>query len=183
MNYGDMRKVYKRPTFLKKVNQIENPKKTVYRAPQGDLSSSNRQKLDLNSPDDINDEIDISNNPKIPYITNFNKTYNIYNINNLEIVNNSRNKNQKIFKNKKEEKKEENKEENKEEELPIKKQNFKWFKYIWYLICCRSNDKMITYYESIRSSLISEENIIQNYLDIYKLLKINGIPKKTSLII
>ena len=183
INYGDKRRPNKRPTFLKKVNQIENPKKTVYRAPQGDLSSSNRQKLDLNSPDDINDEIDISNNPKIPYITNFNKTYNIYNINNLEIVNNSRNKNQKIFKNKKEEKKEENKEENKEEELPIKKQNFKWFKYIWYLICCRSNDKMITYYESIRSSLISEENIIQNYLDIYKLLKINGIPKKTSLII
>ena len=37
---------------------------------------------------------------------------------------------------------------------------------------------MITYYENIRSSLISEENIIQNYLDIYQLLKINGIPKK-----
>jgi hypothetical protein len=64
------------------------------------------------------------------------------------------------------------------EDLPIKKQNFNWFKYIGYLICCRSNDKMISYFENIRSSLISEENIIQNYLDIYKLLKINGIPKK-----
>ena len=115
----------------------------------------------------------------MPYRSKYNKAYNIYNANNkivnLEIVKNSRNQNLKIFKNRNEE--------NKEEELPIKKQNFKWFKYIWYLICCRSNDKMISYYESIRSSLISEENIIQNYLDIYKLLKINGIPKKTSLVI
>ena len=41
---------------------------------------------------------------------------------------------------------------------------------------------MIKYYENIRESLISEENIIQNYLDIYELLKLNNIPKKDNLI-
>ena len=90
------------------------------------------------------------NNPKTSYTGN-NQTNNIYN---------------------------ENKIQENEATLGIKNQNFNWFKYIWYLICCRSNNKMISYYENLRSSLISEENIIQNYLDIYKLLKINGIEKK-----
>ena len=67
---------------------------------------------------------------------------------------------------------------NNQEESSMKKKKFNWFKYIWYLICCGSNDKNIKYYENIRSSLISEENIIQNYLDIYQLLKLNSIPKK-----
>ena len=40
---------------------------------------------------------------------------------------------------------------------------------------------MIKYYERIRENLISEENIIQNYLDIYELLKLNNIPKKDIL--
>ena len=50
------------------------------------------------------------------------------------------------------------------------------------MICCGSNNKKIRYYENIRETLISEENIIQNYLDIYNLLKINNIPKKDILI-
>ena len=63
------------------------------------------------------------------------------------------------------------------ENRPIEKQEFNWFKYIWYLICCGTNDKKISYYEDFRSKLISEENIIQNYLDIYKLLKENNLQK------
>ena len=47
------------------------------------------------------------------------------------------------------------------------------------MICCGRNDKKIAYYETFRSKLISEENIIQNYLDIYRLLKINNIPNRS----
>ena len=61
------------------------------------------------------------------------------------------------------------------ENRPLEKKEFNWFKYIWYLICCGTNDKKISYYEDFRSKLISEENIIQNYLDIYKLLKKNNL--------
>ena len=71
------------------------------------------------------------------------------------------------------------KKESSDDSKPIEKQNFTWFKYIWYMICCGRNDKKIAYYETFRARLISEENIIQNYLDIYKLLKINNIPKRT----
>ena len=176
MNYGDARKQNKRPTFLRKVNQIENPPRRPYRrAPEKDLSSSNNKKLSVNNLNEYNnnEEVDIyynrrayrrggeskemdnkyyekDNNPKTSYATN-NQTNNISN---------------------------ENKIQENEGTLGINNQNFNWFKYIRYLICCGSNDKMISYYENIRESLISEENIIQNYLDIYKLLKINGIEKR-----
>jgi len=63
-----------------------------------------------------------------------------------------------------------------------KKPKLNFCKYIGYRICCGKNDRMIKYYENIRESLISEENIIQNYLDIYELLKLNNIPKKDNLI-
>ena len=60
---------------------------------------------------------------------------------------------------------------------PLEKQNFHWCKYLGYLICCGRNDKQLTYYEEFRARLISEENIIQNYMDTYKLLKACNIPK------
>ena len=68
--------------------------------------------------------------------------------------------------------------ENENENNHIQKQDFTWFRYILYLIYCQKNDPKINYYETFRAKLISEENIIQNYLDIYKLLKVNNIPKK-----
>ena len=68
--------------------------------------------------------------------------------------------------------------ENENENNHIHKQDFTWFRYILYLIYCQKNDQKINYYETFRAKLISEENIIQNYLDIYKLLKVNNIPKK-----
>ena len=60
---------------------------------------------------------------------------------------------------------------------PLEKQNFHWHKYLGYLICCGRNDKKIASYEDFRAKMISEENIIQNYLDIYKLLKACNIKK------
>ena len=59
------------------------------------------------------------------------------------------------------------------ENRPIEKQNFNWFHYIYYLICCQKNNPKISYYEDFRAKLISEENIIQAYLDVYQLLKAN----------
>ena len=64
------------------------------------------------------------------------------------------------------------------EDRPIKKQSFNWFHYIYYLICCQKNNAKISYYENFRAKLISEENIIQTYLDVYQLLKTNRLPKK-----
>ena len=63
------------------------------------------------------------------------------------------------------------------ENKSLEKQNFNWFKYLWYLICCGRNDEKIKYYEDFRAKLISEENIIQNYMDTYKLLKHCNIQK------
>ena len=45
------------------------------------------------------------------------------------------------------------------------------------MICCGTNDKKISYYEDFRAKLISEENIIQSYLDVYRLLKTNNLSK------
>ena len=62
---------------------------------------------------------------------------------------------------------------------PLEKQHFNWFKYLGYLICCGKNDKKLSYYEDFRAKLISEESIIQNYMDTYKLLKACNIKKSS----
>ena len=62
-------------------------------------------------------------------------------------------------------------------DIPTKKQNFNWFKYIWYKICCGRNNSKIQYYDDFRKQIISEENILQYHLDIYKLLKACNIEK------
>ena len=69
----------------------------------------------------------------------------------------------------------ESKKEKENKSKALERQNFNWFKYIGYLICCGRTDKKIVYYENFRAKLISEENIVQNYIDIYKLLRIVSI--------
>jgi hypothetical protein len=64
---------------------------------------------------------------------------------------------------------------------PIKKQNFIFRSYLLYFLRCKRNNKKINYYENIRSQFISEENIIQNHLDIYQLLTIHKIKKNNPL--
>ena len=76
------------------------------------------------------------------------------------------------------EKEENEKNEDNKEKSRIKKQKFNWFKFIWYSIICCNKNNFIEHYKKIRKNLISEENIIQNYFDIYNLLHINGLPKK-----
>ena len=65
-------------------------------------------------------------------------------------------------------------------ERPLENQNFKYCAYLKYLICCKRNNKNISYYEEFRAKMLSEENIIQSYLDIYKLLKVSNIEKRKS---
>ena len=55
---------------------------------------------------------------------------------------------------------------------PITKQNFTWFNYIWYALSCKSNNPKINYYESFRTKVISEENLIQNHFNVFKLLSL-----------
>ena len=57
---------------------------------------------------------------------------------------------------------------------PIKKQNFKWYNYIYYSLtlsfCWKSINPKIHFYVNFRRQIISEENMIQNHLNIYKLI-------------
>ena len=59
--------------------------------------------------------------------------------------------------------------------MPITKQNFTWFNYIYYSFilsfCWKSINPKIYFYENFRRQIISEENMIQNHLNIYKLIK------------
>ena len=60
---------------------------------------------------------------------------------------------------------------NKNEECkPIIKQNFSWYSYIFYKFTCKLTNPKIRYYETFRNEVISEENIIQNHINIFKLL-------------
>ena len=182
MNYGERKNNSRRPSFLRKVNEIENPPRRQYRTVQKNISSTNRGQLssgsrgreNLHSTNYFkNDEIDIYNNNNKLY-----RNKNYYKSNNFISSEKNQIENSEIGTKNSYRKTSEKKYQRDEEELSIKKRNFNWFKYIKYLICCKTHDDKISYLENVRNSLISEENIIQNYLDIYQLLKINGIAKK-----
>ena len=59
---------------------------------------------------------------------------------------------------------------NEETYKPLTKQNFSWFSYLFHAINGGKNPK-ISYYEDFRKEVISEETIIQNHINIFKLLK------------
>ena len=59
-----------------------------------------------------------------------------------------------------------------EEYKPLLKQNFTLYNYIFYLFACKLNNPKIKYYEIFRKEVISEENLIQNHINIFKLLKV-----------
>ena len=62
--------------------------------------------------------------------------------------------------------------ERKEEDKPMHKIDMNFCTYIGFVICCHRNNPGMKYYEDFRGDMISEENLIQCQLDIYKLLKI-----------
>ena len=55
------------------------------------------------------------------------------------------------------------------------KDKFNCFGYFFYIIFCKKINSNIKYYEELRRLIISEECMIQNYLNIYKLLEIQNI--------
>lgn len=60
---------------------------------------------------------------------------------------------------------------------PVKKQQFNWCNYFLYILLFKSNNSKLKFYENFRAQILSEENIVQNNLDLYKLLKFCGIKK------
>ena len=65
---------------------------------------------------------------------------------------------------------------------PIEKQNFNWFNYLYYIILCRKNNPKMKYYEDFRAQIISEENLIQNHLNVYKIFKACNLENPPNLL-
>ena len=60
---------------------------------------------------------------------------------------------------------------------PNKKIKFSWLSYILYILLFKSKNSKIKYYESFRAQILSEENLMQNNFDIYKLLEYCNLKK------
>ena len=190
-----------KPTFLKKASQILNPPKLFINKNISKKNSINDKQhssiyqillndkyLKLNKFNNIdaksepfkkqyfknNNKLDINRNVTNKIVNNNNISNNKYSIiynskndnsNKNLINNNSINKSIKESINALETK-------NKEEKYkPITKQNFTWFNYLFYVITCKLKNPKINYYENFRTQIISEENMIQNHLNIFKLMK------------
>ena len=61
--------------------------------------------------------------------------------------------------------------------------NFCWCQYIWYMICCGTSNKNITYYEEFRQKILSEENMIVSNYNLYKLISLLGLDNSDELIL
>jgi hypothetical protein len=197
-NYNG-RDVNQRPTILRKANDIMfPPRRRPYQLQkhqndsQLNQQSTNYRRL-MKDPVDIYNNIDSRNentdlNKNFNFKRNNRVKYNNYNISkeggDMKNINyqdsnvggygrnisneGKRNSKSMTEKNLKDENIAQKNEEFDIEKRPLEKQNFHWYKYLRYLICCK-DDKKIRYYEDFRAKIISEENIIQSYLDIYKL--------------
>ena len=184
VNYED---IMKKPTILRKANKIIFPpkKRTItqkqnyiknYKEDSSSFSRSQKflRNLDtMQNPNFINDSLIVSRNIE----KNNNKENLLDNKNNIPIkiikkesnlLKNNEIKKPSVFLKMNTLVQEKNKD---LENRPIDKQNFTCVKYFWYLINFKSNNKNIAYYETFRAKLISEENIVQIYLDVYKLNK------------
>ena len=60
---------------------------------------------------------------------------------------------------------------------PFKKEKFKWCSYILYILLFKRKNFKIKFYENFRTQILSEENFLQNNLDIYKLLEYCNIKR------
>ena len=63
------------------------------------------------------------------------------------------------------------------DEKTVKETFILFFKYIWYLIKCKKDYPAFSYYEKFRARLISEETLIQSYLNIQQISNINNVDK------
>ena len=109
-----------------------------------------------------------NNNRALGFINENNSKENIIN-QNVEIYND--NHDQKTMKTLKEEKNIESN--NKSIKLNIHKLDFNFYDYMYYNLKCGKNKVDLKIFNDFRTKIISEENIIKNYLNMYFLLKIN----------
>ena len=137
-----------------------------------DCYQKRKEEFNLNKSLENKNLKKISNN----FIARFNNENNIYNYNNKNLVNSSdknivdsKSMSFKYSSNDLITEARDNK------NKPITKQNFSWLNYSYYsfilFICCKSINPKINFYENFRRQIISEENMIQNHLNIYKLIK------------
>ena len=209
-NMSTKRNSKKLPTILEKANEIMSPPRRVYNqySSYNAQQSSNYQRLmkdgieiyqNNNLNNNINEYNTSLNKRRRLQNNNINNNINIYERNNqltnreLQRINSNNSKgkynlriqnelkNKSLNTNNKELIYENSKDKN-EDNPPIEKQNFSFIEYIKYVMCLKKNNPKMLYYEDFRNEIISEENLLQNYIDIYQLLKICKIDEKTSLI-
>ena len=187
-NYSDKRELKRKPTIFRKANEF-NDNNIFFEKKQNEPINNNeikREKEEKENNKKLNEEMDKNDiniyvdkkrilrnrNNSRTIISNHSSKHNSVSFSGAELILNN-NKNRKVLSFKEES---ENSEED-YENRPLERHEFNWFKYIWFLISCRTNDKKIAYYEEFRAKLISEENIIQSYVDIYKLLNNNNLKR------
>ena len=182
---------YKRkPTKYRKANEIMYPPKRIFYFSDGNNENDSQSQQKSSNNLRLKNEImeNINNNKEVQNEKNSFKTNNVNSYNNIFSLNNKKYKGNERKVVKFEIKRDiiKGKEnyinyiKNRENYISTKtngKQNFNWFSYIKYMALCGKNNPKISYYVDFRTRLISEENIIQSYIDIYNLLKVNKIKK------
>ena len=201
-NYDEDENISRRPTIFRKGNKILNPPRRQY----NNINQSNEQQSSSNYQRLMKDGIDVYHNKYGRGEENSEKYKNLF-LNRKQVLNNEGNKNNQMqynkagyrgrgnnyrgqgssYKTASEVRSYTNKqnstnaistEKKDEENKPNGKQNFSYFTYLKFMICCGKNNPKISYYEEFRNEIISEEHMVQYHLDIYKLLKVCNIEKK-----
>ena len=183
-NYSSS-KFKKKPTIFRKEKEIIYPPKRVFYNSNGnnESDSQNQQKSSNILRFKNEAEENINNNKefqseKNSSDSNHNYYNNIYNINNNKYKGNeckleNVGSNRIIIREKDNHINYIKRKQNEISNIPNEKQNFNLFSFIKYMALCGKNNPKISYYVDFRAKLISEENIIQNYIDIYNLLEVN----------
>ena len=180
----------RKPTIFRKANEIMNPPKRIFHFSDGnnENDSQNNQRSsyklgfqkeaeeNINNNKEVQNEKNSFNSNKVKYYNN------IYSLNNKKYKGNEskvvkfeikrkiirgKDNNITIIKDR----------QNYLSNKPKGNQNFNWFSYVKFMVLCGKNNPKISYYVDLRTKLISEENIIQSYIDIYNLLDVNKIRK------
>ena len=174
----------RKPTIFRKAHEIMYPPKRISYNSDGNKEndsqnhqkSSNILRLKNSDVESINNN-EVQNEKNSCYSNQIKDYNNLYNLNRKKYKRNQSKVENNRIKRKIISRKDNNftyirNKQNKISNIPNEKQNFNWFNYIKHMILFCKNDPKISYYEDFRTKLISEENIIQNYIDIYNLLEV-----------
>jgi hypothetical protein len=188
-NYKNLNEMVKKPEIFKKANTFMPHSKQPYKSENNCANESQKQSsncLEIIKKGEANYQKDISKEEKSEQIKKINLEKNIlsnFNTfvdgnNMMDSLHNSKGSLERVndgnyYQRRNDQRKHSTKRTLKDkkaenENKPLEKQNFNFCSYLGYLICCEKTNKKITYYKEFRAKLISEENIIQNYIDIYK---------------